>query len=616
MDFGYGYSINYFASHFPQLAAHVLLSLQSCCQPALDKKKGHLSANSSSNIIHVLSLLSKMFLSGCELADGSSIAMYIKQLRACLSLFLASPLAQVRQLAAKSFVATVGLVSIGQEICQMKSQIASCSDFNRLNGYLYTLEYLYEKQEDELQSTSVKHSKIRCLSEVRKNLEIRRKLENLWSFWSKRSTLVKQSKLCYAVEAQLLRLSRHLKIILEQSSNAESSKKNKLDTLEGKTRPGFFEFVDELMRLLASHMYYSEDYSILKTILSAKCIDLGVNLLKHAPRHNRTLLMTSLDFAVGNFDDSHQLLLEEINVYANESIRHMLSSSTGRHIQLQHADMPKLKSLASKLENRFTRTIQLSELLTLIHVLSWRGSSGTCNLFEDLISCISQEKMTLANYSSYPEILRQLVAKGLQALLYNLHHLNDESRLDAILACLILMKDQVFFIRQTIRDSVLKHVIQTESLSGDKIMDSVLYNTWLLNLFSEKTLLGDQLSNDQVIEFFAKYLDATGVEHQSSTCDRVNPFHCNTITPYNEESKLINFLVFCMQQQVTMGAFTKGGTAIHENISDHVFNTRRYLIRNMKLDNLEDVLNIKHDEYLARKLQVVMGMYFRRKSRQ
>ncbi|XP_001601186.3 uncharacterized protein LOC100116772 [Nasonia vitripennis] len=606
-DFGYGYSINYFASHFPQLAAHVLLSLQSCCQP-LDKKKGHCSSRNSSNIIHVLSLLSKMFLSGCELIDGSSIAMYIKQLRSCLNLFLASPVAQVRILAAKSFVATVGLVNIDQEIRQFKSQIASCSDFNRLNGYLYTLEYLYEKQEDELQSMSVKHKKIRSLREVRKNLEIGRKLEDLWGFWSKRSILVKQKKLCYAVEAQLLRLSRHFKIIVEENSSAESKKKNDFYTLYAKTRPGFFEFVDELMRLLVSHMSYSEDYSFLKFILSAKCIDFGVNLLKYAPRYNRTLLITSLDFAISYFDDSHQLLLEEICAYSNESIRQIFR---GKHVQLQYADICKLKSFVSKLENRFTRTIQISELLTLIHVLSLRGSE-TYDPFEGLISCISKEKITLANYFSYPETFRQLIAKGLEILLYNFDHLNDKNRYKPVLASLILMKDEVFSIRQTIRDSVLNNIILTKNLSSTKVMDAILYHTMLLNLASEKTLLGD-LSNGQTIEFFEKYLHAS-VKHQSSTFDIANPFDCNTITPYNEESKLINFIVFCMQQRVTLGAFTKG-TGIHKNISDHVFNARRDFIHKMNINtnNLEDVLNINYDKYLAQKLKVVMEMYLKRK---
>lgn len=601
VDFGYGYSINYFATHFPQLAAHSLLSLQACCQPLESENS---KWQNSASIIHILSLLSKMYFSGCEIIDGTSMT-YVKQIRSCLNLFLSSSMAYVRNLAAKSFAANVGLCSIEREICQLKNQIASTNNFNHLNGYLHALEYLYEKQDDEVQSTTVKHTKMKLPSEVRKNLEIRSKMESLWNFWTLRSTLISEKTLCYAVEAQLLRLSRKFKIVIEENYTIESKTKNSFNTLFERNRPGFFEFVDELMSLFVTYTSYNEDYTIIRSMLGAECIDFGVSFLKHAPCHSRVLLMTTIDFAINNFENTHQILLEEINIYANESIKHIFR---GKLIELQYVDISKLKTFASKLGGTYSQTIQLSELLILIHVLSLRGS-GTSDLFEDLISCISKEKITLNKYFSYSENLRLLIAKGLEILLYYFNHLNPKCRVTPLLASLILFKDDVRFIREMLRDSVLNNVILECKLSKGRIMDVALCNTLLLNIVSEKTVLGE-LYDDEVKEFFEKYLST--IEQNPSTVDIENPFDDNDISPYKEESKLLNFIVFCLQQKITKSIFTKK-SGVYENISYGIFDTKRDVVNKMSIDsnNLEYVLNIKYEEYLAHKLNVMREVYFK-----
>ena len=550
-----------------------------------------------------------MFFSGCELIDGTSIT-YVRQIRSYLNIFLSSPTAQVRHLAAKSFVATVGLSTIEQEIYLLKTRIASTNNFNNLNGSLCTLEYLYEKQDDETRSTSVKHSKMKSLSEVRRNLEIRSKVETLWNFWSRRSILIARKQLCYAVEAQLLRLSRKFKIIIEENYTVESKKKNNFDKMFESTKPGFFEFVDELMNLFVNFISYNESYSMVRSMLEATCIDFGINFLKYAPHHNRTLLMTSIDFAINNFEKTHQILLEEINIYANKSIRNIFR---GKMIELQYADISKLKTFASKLEGSFTRTIHLSELLTFIHVLSLRGS-GTYDLFEDLMSCISKEKITLSNYFDYSEILRQLIGKGLEILLYNFDHLNTKCRVTPLLASLVLLKDEVYCIREMIRNSVLDNVILGCNLSKEKVMDEIIYSTLLLNLVSEQTLLGE-LSDQEVIEFFEKYFST--IKLQCNNFDIENPFDDNTVEPHKEESKLITFIVFCIQQKISQNGLLKD-KEVYDNISTRIFNTKYDLIEKMNIDlnNLQDILGIKYHEYLSQKLEVVNEVYLNKKESQ
>jgi hypothetical protein len=82
-----------------------------------------------------------------------------------------------------------------------------------------------------------------------------------------------------------------------------------------------------------------------------------------------------------------KILLEEINIYSNESIRNI---NQDKFIKLQHVDIYKLKMFVSKLKSAFTQTIQLSELHIFIRVLSLQGSS-TYEIFEELISCITKE---------------------------------------------------------------------------------------------------------------------------------------------------------------------------------------------------------------------------------
>ncbi|XP_058799448.1 uncharacterized protein LOC131668955 [Phymastichus coffea] len=597
VDFGYGYSINYFATHFPQLAAHILLNLQACCQPIGAK---YVKWQVSKNIIHILSLLSMMFFSGCELVDRAS-ELYVKQIRNCLQFYMSSPISHVRNLAAKSYTALVGLSSIEQEIDQLKSQIASTSNFNRLNGYLTALQYLFDKQNDEVQSVVVKHAKMKSLSEVRKKLETHAKIEALWTFWTRRAMFIQQKKLCYTVEAQLLRMSRQFKLVLEENYSIDSKKKNNFDTIFDKNRPGFFEFIDELMQLFVEYISCNIVGAEIKTILEAKCIDFGINFLKYAPRHKRNLLMICVNFAINNFEKVHPVFLEAINIYTNESIKCTFKNQT---FHFKYMDISRLKIFASKLENTYTRTIHLSELLLFIHVMSMRGSE-TYDLFEDFVSSITNEKVVLSNYFNYPEVTRQLIAKGLELLLCNFDQLNTKCRVMPLLVSLVAMKDEVFNIREMIRSSVLD-VILTCKLRTRRIFDQIIYFVILENIVSEKTIIGE-LCDIEINKFFGKYLST--VQQRSSTFDITNPFDDNNVSPYREESKIINYIVFFIKQKFVKTICNKD--VFYEIIIDNIFDTKRNLLTKMNIhtDNLVHILSIRDEEYLANKLKIVNERY-------
>lgn len=547
-----------------------------------------------------------MFFSGCELIDGT-VSTYVEQIKKCLLLFISSPVAHVRNLAAKSYVASVGLSSIGQEICHLKTLISRANNFNYLNGYLIALEYLCEKEDDETQK--IRHKKIKSLSEVRKNLEIRSKFDSLWNFWRRRSVLIKQNKLCYTVEAQLVKLSHQFKLVLAEDTSS-SKDKDFFYTLNDKYSPGFYEFVYELMSLFINYILYNNDYANINNILGAECIDFGINFLKHAPRDNRTLLITSVDFANCNFEKCHRLLLEKLNSFANESIMNIYKLKL---IELQNVDILKFKTFASKLDGTSVRTKELSELMILISVILSRRS-GSHDVFENLLSDSLKKSITLKNYFSYSEVLRQSISKGLEILLYNFDTLNKNYRTISLLAALILIKDEVSSIREAILNSLLRDVILNYKLSREIISDEMVLFTILLNITPDTSVLNVFSSDFELLEFFEKYFSS--MNQNFSTSDVENPFDDDHVNSYDEESKVISIIAFCIKKKIFKDF--KLVENIYENISDNMFDIKQELLEKMNIDsnNLHSFLNIKYEEYLAKKLEVLNKVFFVNKQTQ
>ncbi|XP_014235678.1 uncharacterized protein LOC106658298 [Trichogramma pretiosum] len=605
LDFGYGYSLNYLTTHFPRLAAYILLTLQTCCQQWQQYRSGE-------NVIHILSLLSKLFVSGCELMDGGVGTCYVRQIRTCLLFFFKSPIAHVRHLAAKAYVASIGIADLEFEISQIKAQLVEFYDFNQLNGYLLTLEYLYQKLEDEQLSTSVKHTKIKLLGDVRRNLQVREKNETLWNYWTRRAELTSRKKLCYSVEAQLLRLSRkfYLTIKDNQNDSNENSKSSCFHDINDKTRPGFFEFVDELSSFCVDYIQQNEDYALIKSLLSANCIDFATSFFKYAPTDNRHILISCIDHVTEGFDTFPMQLLDRLNVYCNESVR---NAFTSRLLELQYIDIAKVKTFATKLDCVSERSHNVTELLILVHVLSSRGS-GILDLFEDLISCIYRKKVTLDNYFDCPEHLRLLVAKALDVILSNFAQLAPNYRVQPLLAGLTLIRDDIDIVRQITRESLINNVILACKLSRARIQHELVHPVLMLSLSANNGVLKD-LNAEDVRAFFRAYLSTIKPQEQQnsiSSDDIDSPFDDNCVLSHAEETKIINFIVFCVQQKICNGMFTKQ-RSVYESISYEVFDIKHQLIEKMDIDlgSIRTIMSIKYSEYLKLKLDVVNEKYLK-----
>jgi hypothetical protein len=106
-----------------------------------------------------------MFFSGIKFIDGIS-SIYIKQIKYYLYSFLSNPLAHLRNLGSKTFAVIVTSSTIEYEIYWLKSEVIITYSFNLPNGYLYTLKYLYEKQDAKMQSITMKHTNMKLLDEV------------------------------------------------------------------------------------------------------------------------------------------------------------------------------------------------------------------------------------------------------------------------------------------------------------------------------------------------------------------------------------------------------------------------------------------------------------------
>jgi hypothetical protein len=144
-----------------------------------------------------------------------------------------------------------------------------------------------------------------------------------------------------------------------------------------------------------------------------------------------------------------------------------------------------------------------------------------------------------------------------------------------LLASLVLLEDEVYLISQTIRKSLLNNLILKYNLSEGIVMDEIIYNILLLNLASNEPLVG-KLYNHEVIEIFEKLLSI--VKKNSNISDVQTVFDNDNRTFHKEDTKIINFITFSVQQKISNGIFTQS-KGKYENMNYIIFNSNHELIK-------------------------------------
>ncbi|KAJ8686191.1 hypothetical protein QAD02_021985, partial [Eretmocerus hayati] len=605
LDFGYGYSVNHFATHFPQLAAHVLARLRASCR-SLDEQS---SWQENSDVVHILPLLSKMFFSGCELIDGSS-SEFVNQIKDCLYRLLNSPLAHVRISAAKCLVAFTGTHSshLDREEHRLVRRLKSSNSFNHRNGCLQALEYLMERKIVESVTFAADSETIGSLCDVQTNVEVPELMECLWNFWSRRLSLMNHQNVCYAIEAQMIRLSRKSKLITHSMSDQESEPvpTDCFIAPFNPRKPGFFEFVDELMRLFVGYLYSNNRRELLKDVLESECQYFCHSLCQTAPRNDVDSLLMIVDFVTRNFLVVDEYLLQSIVTYTSKSIRVLLFNKEGDPCDFRILE--KLENFAHKIsDDSSTSNAHFSELLMYIHLYSHRHSESSDPLKSATMAFQNQD-ITFANYFSYPDSLRHLISKGLEILLHDFQSLNSNCKKLCFLWSLTLLRDEITSIREAIEDSVLRNVLLPHTRSNIKISSEIVQITLLLNLIPRKAIVGE-LNHEEFVQIIQQYL-STFAKSSSLAPNLETPFDDDGITCYKEESQLLNVIVFCFARRSSQSA-----RQIHiesvEDIREFVFGGKPDLLKKLNVDPhvIQAYLTISQEHYLAKKMAVIQTFF-------
>lgn len=155
MDFGNGYSVDHFVTHYPVFSKRILSELQGTITSANDK---NIIISAHSKIVHLLVLLSRLSVGGCELIDYSS-SSYIEAVKVEVKKLLSSPINHVRVLVAKTLAAFVAPLSATCEMQRLKAELKGIDSRNLIHGYLAALLYLRKKSFVQFELTSINDEK-------------------------------------------------------------------------------------------------------------------------------------------------------------------------------------------------------------------------------------------------------------------------------------------------------------------------------------------------------------------------------------------------------------------------------------------------------------------------
>ncbi|KAK0076942.1 hypothetical protein PV326_010422, partial [Microctonus aethiopoides] len=131
LNFGNGYLIDHFYTHYPVLAEFVL-----------DRISDSSAFNLNSNMVPILTLISKMSVGGCDFTDYSS-REYTEKLRNAVRSLFCHSVDHVRYAAAKAYAALVSVRDLPDELFAMKTENLENKNRNFIHGHHMSQICLY-----------------------------------------------------------------------------------------------------------------------------------------------------------------------------------------------------------------------------------------------------------------------------------------------------------------------------------------------------------------------------------------------------------------------------------------------------------------------------------------
>ncbi|KZC06123.1 PREDICTED: uncharacterized protein LOC107194452 [Dufourea novaeangliae] len=584
VDFGNGYPINHFVTHYPILANYVMKEVQNFSSTFMDFST---ALYLHSNVVHILILLSKFSNSGSNLIDYSS-EEFVSKMKHLLRTLFKNPVLYVRLLAAKAYAALTDFLNIECEIMELKHQVSLSKNANLIHGYLLTMKYLKEKLLVEVNNISLESAAVEYVNQEPKQCAELLRLRKILQIWG--IIPAGENKICYILEVLCLQLSESISDKLD-STDIFCFDQNISVLSSERIKPGFFQFIDHSTKLYADYVRRTNfiDTDTLHKILVSHCIDQSSSFLNNVGSCMPVLKIV-LEHLLLNEHNCSELHVNAMVTYALDTLKHLSLS-----------DMSKLnmKNFVKNLSFETRESVTNSKLWRLKFILIIMYSDN-----DIIINRILSHVLNLCVHEE--EYKRQIAVELIQFSIRRFAELTNANKLTVLHCCLILLKDEISEIRDGIAENLRAHILQTIE------HDECMYQSLL-----KRVMLGRPkfVTNKDMNLFFLK-LFTHSIKNFDVNAAIENPFYHDDNPAYREESKFLNLCFYYIRgNKYNSDKCSAENTARNNNerlidVLDKM--EAKYRLQQECLfdnTNLDIVLNIKYVEYLLRKQKIVIQEY-------
>lgn len=583
LDFGNGYSISHFVTHYPALTSYILAQLDN-----ISKLHGTSSTmlRSYSNIVHILILLSKLSIASSDVIDYPSQEFTIK-IKNLLYIFFNNPMIYVRQLAAKAYAALTPFVNINLEINMIKQRALLIRDINMSHGCFLAVRYLKEKCIANMENINI-YYKPNHLALQRYTKSIRyHDIVKAWKNISNYKTVIQP---CYINEILFLQESEFMLnriFLIDMLIFDDGTPDIKHIIPSQKIQPGFFQFVGLSAQLYAEYVKHTSNINleIIRKILNSNCVEQSIEFLR-CLSYCTALLEFILKYLISIHNNCHQLLLHEVVKFTLKTIHH------------------------TSLE---TNELELNEIIKEFHTIEITVTNPNIIRVKNALILAFSKNETLINEvllhifsisMNIEESIRMIAMEYIELSLHYFTQLKDKNKLIIMQCCLILLKDEIAEIREAVSISLQKYIFRDINPMCRLQCEEIVYQQVLLEIICLQ--LNTELANDN-INFIRYFTHAIKDINLDVTIE--NPFHHDNSTFYKEESKFLNMYLFYTRCKKN-DDLSCSNKAIHRK---HFDVTRAMHIRcelqekaGFNYDDLQTILYLKEMDYLIRKRDIVL----------
>ncbi|XP_046749055.1 uncharacterized protein LOC124412899 [Diprion similis] len=636
LDFGNGYSVDHFITHYPELANHVLSELKNAV--SWDNNLDN-TLKSHSAIVPSIILLSRMSAGGSDLIDYSS-KTYISSVKQNLELLFRSPIANVRILAAKAYAALVTFPGISRECLKLKQVVEKIHHPNDLHGYMCAIKYVSDKLQMESKSINPhcttnkldtyyqqQHSPQSQTNFTADDLSIQNTLSEHTvpknaAQSSSRISAIKKSwndlyqgemkiNLCYVVEAMSLLAFEDLESYNDIFLFNEIGQDVDLILKSESNKPGFSEFIVTSTRLYVNYVNRTRniDHEKLVKILKSQCTDQSVTLLNNL-KYDVPIQYIVLNNILQVFPDCNEALLDATIRYLSESIRNSSIFST---IPVRIGDEPavlcfsqfslhnhEVKNKVHQLKQKIKEDRKYWKLELFCHFL-------INTLDFDSAAINDLELYCFAKSVDSDEIVRKIAIDCTSCLLLHFPKIENGNKLKILRLYLNFLKDEISDIRELARSNIAKFFDSNIADHRIQLFGETLYYKILNEIIMNKTKHAT-FSISEIVNFFLEILTFINCPKDFKVLVE-SPFDHEDEATFAEEMKLLNIIHFSIshiQKNQSVDNLNIGEDIIMTD-SYNVIRTRNHIQSDVspEYSDLKTILDLNYNDCMVAKRNLI-----------